>query len=64
MSTADARPASAGRLRGEDPLPLPFPSPEFRKLDLRQSTIASAIGMAVGVLVAAIVIVAIAVALL
>ena len=64
MSTANARPASARRLGGEEPLPLPFPSPEFRKLDLRQSTIASAIGMAVGVLVAAIVIVTIAVALL
>ncbi|MFN8112327.1 MAG: hypothetical protein U0R51_03920 [Solirubrobacterales bacterium] len=64
MSTANARPANAGRLGGEEPLPLPFPSPEFRKLDLRQSTIASAIGLAVGVLVAAAVIIAIAAALL
>lgn len=64
MSTANARPANARPMGGEELLPLPFPSPEFRKLDLRQSTIASAIGMAVGVLVAAAVIVAIVAALL
>ena len=59
MSTANPR-----RMGSEEPLPLPFPSPEFRRLDLRQSTIASAIGIVVGALVAAIAIVAIAVALL
>lgn len=69
MSTANARPAnvrpaSARHMGGEEPLPLPFPSPEFRRLDLRQSTIASAIGMVVGVLVAGAAIVAIAAALL
>ena len=59
MSTANPR-----RMGGDEPLPLLFPSPEFRRLDLRQSTIASAIGIVVGALVAAIAIVAIAVALL
>ncbi|MCB0876178.1 MAG: hypothetical protein KDB46_08290 [Solirubrobacterales bacterium] len=56
MSTAESRPG------GEDAVPLPFPSPEFRRLDLRQSTIAWAIGLSVGTMVAAAVILAIAVA--
>ncbi|MEZ5155151.1 MAG: hypothetical protein R2718_03475 [Solirubrobacterales bacterium] len=57
MSTAKSR-----RPGGEDAVPLPFPSPEFRRLDLRQSTIAWAIGLSVGTMVAAAVILAIAVA--
>lgn len=52
---------STGRIDGEQPLALPMPGPLFRRLDLRQSTIASAIGIAAGAVVAAAVIVAIAV---
>lgn len=47
MSTANAR-----HMRGEEPLGLPFPGPEFRRLDLRQSTIAWAVGLIIGIVVA------------
>lgn len=58
MNTTDG----AGRAEADEPLPLPWPSPDFRRLDRRQSIIAWTIGLLVGTGIAAAVIVAIVVA--
>ncbi len=51
-----------GRADGDEPLLPPWPSPDFKQLDRRQSIIAWTIGYAVGGVVAAAVILAIVVA--